>query len=178
MTTLFATILSLLFVIAFWRWIHISYEHRKFQYKVYELRDRLRLLAINGELESNSLIFDYLDFSFSKMIRKSYDISFFYMFCLNIIHPKNKEIINLLDEINTEINKSESLKKINTDYINALKTYLKEQHYVSFILFLRPVSRLMLGNNTAQKRYQDINQSSLYLPETSASIKYGNFSYS
>ena len=50
------------------RELFIDYHTKEFKYKLFQLRDDLRMLAINGNIDVNNWVFEYYDSTISKII--------------------------------------------------------------------------------------------------------------
>ena len=159
----------LIVFLSIWQRYHHKYLMTKFKYQIYSLRDRLRFLAINSKVDCESWVFDYFNHSFSKSIRSSYYITLFRLFILSIIHKNDKNLDNFYDQLMDEISKNEHLQKIQEEYVEAVKSYIIGQHFISTTFFIKPLSQLILG---ATKAAQELNRQLkgiLIYPETSAS---------
>jgi hypothetical protein len=171
MITFFSISILVLFLIAYWRKMHNTFAEKKFKAELYQLRDELRFLAIQGKVDSKSVIFDYLDYTFSKTIKNSYQYTLFYIISLNFVHQKDKNTIELSEKLFKKINENPNLESITIRFLNIVRTYVRDQHFTTFV-FLKFVLTPIMGVQTLMQKYKDINESALFLPETSASGRY------
>ena len=129
----------LLLVIAFYVFIYM-YEGAKkakletlqqdYRYRLFALRDHLRESAIDGKLDKDSWVFDYLDTSITKTINLLPRLTvwvFALVFNRNRDKPDFKKVKEILIE---ELRKPENrnMKLIHKGFIVTLDSYLKERH--------------------------------------------------
>ncbi len=165
------TIVLVLVILSFWRHLHQKYATLKFKYKIYSLRDSLRKMTINGEVEPNWM-FDFFDTSLSKAISESYYITLFRLSTLATIHEKDQELMKFSEKLENEISLYPKIKRIQEEYILAVKSYVLDQHYVSINFILKPLAVLILGTATAAYKFNQWLRGILVYPETSASEKF------
>ena len=166
----FAPIILTLTFLAFWRAAHLKYVSLKFKYRLYELRDELRTLAINQEVDCDNWLFEYFDRSLSKAISQHYHITLFWLASLGYKYRNDKDLHELSRIITSEFKKVPKIGKIRKEYLEALTEYIEDQHYVTHIL-VKPVIVVFIGASNAAKKVNDWIRDSLVFPETSASFK-------
>lgn len=170
--TLLTIILLLVFCMALIRKFHHNYVQLKFKYRVFALRDRLRRIALMGDIEIDDQLFDYYDKSFSKAISKSYYLTLFHVSLLAVKYYNQKEIIELEEYLIEQTKKNKKLQEIHNDYLMALREYLISQHYISIYLFILPVAKLAIGTHVVKKRFNQLLESILIFPETSPTKRF------
>lgn len=89
MITVFAVVSYSLIVFLVYKKLNNRYQQELFKRRMYELRDELRMLAIDKKVKGYSQEFDYLDYSISKTIEQSYYITLFYIAFLELKHSHN-----------------------------------------------------------------------------------------
>ena len=169
----FGPLIVVLFVLAVWRRLHHRYASLKFKYKLFELRDRLRRMAIEGEIDCDSWIFSYFDTSFSKAIQSYYWITMFRMFVLAVKHEDDPALERFRTRMEAEVGQNKSLKDLQDEYIEAAKIYMIEQHKVSIYL-VKPFVYFIFGAAAVAKRVEENSRGVIVYPETSTSRKYSD----
>jgi len=171
----FGVLILLLLVLIVWRRYHHNYAMLKFKYTIYSLRDQLRLMAINSELEKESWVFDFFDTSFSKAVSSSYYITLMRLSILSVVHEKDVALMAFSKKLEEEFAKNPKLQKLQQDYIDAVKSYVIDQHYISINFIVRPIVVLIFGTALAASKLNQWLKGILVYPETSAS---DHFAYS
>ncbi len=165
------TIVLVLIILSFWRYFHQKYATLKFKYKLYSLRDRLRKMAINGEIKSE-WIFEFFDTSLSKAISESYYITLFRLSTLAVIHENDQELVEFSKKLEKDLSIESNIKEIQESYFLAVKTYVLDQHYVSITFIIKPIVVLVFGTAAAASKFNQWLRGILVYPETSASEKF------
>ncbi|MEM9679474.1 MAG: hypothetical protein AAF901_04050 [Bacteroidota bacterium] len=165
---LFGSIVMALIILSVWRRYHHSYAALNFKYKIYQLRDKLRLLVVQNKISAEDWVFDYFDNSLSKSISLNYYLTIFRLATIGLIHEKDEDLIKFRQKLNKEIEDKPELEELYADYINAVKEYIFDQHYVS-IMIIKPIVVLILGAAVAAQRLNQLLKGILIYPETSAS---------
>lgn len=130
----------------------------------------MRRLAIDGKVDPCSEEFDYLDFSISKLIQKSYLLTLFYLFALTIKHARIKSDIEhykkTYDELLEKIKSNDHLRLINERRDKILSDYIVGQNKITFFI-VKHVLSIIIGINKLKKVIKDKIAYSNYLPEIS-----------
>lgn len=171
----FGILILLLIVLAVWRRYHHNYAMLKFKYTIYSLRDQLRLMAINSELDKDNWVFDFFDTSFSKAVSSSYYITLIRLSILSVVHEKDEALVKFSKKLDDELSNNPKLKELQIQYIDAVKSYVFDQHYVSMNFIIKPIVVLIFGTAIAASKLNQWLKGILVYPETSAS---DNFAYS
>ena len=166
---IFGFFLALVFFLFIWKRVHIHYQTLIFKYKIYAVRDRLRLMAIKGEIDRNNWVFDYYDNTLSKVINESYYITLFRL-CILFVKYRNFEPLQKLNiKLNEEIAKSEILRNIQKDFTEAVKEYVFEQHKITVKYILIPIIFPLIGLTVATVKLNSWINSITVFPDTSDS---------
>ncbi len=136
-----------------------------YKYKIYELQDRLRMLAIDKEVDKSSWIYNYTDGAFTSHIKNRKYNTLFYLLMLNFKHSGEKDIIELREKVKEELSKNEQLEAIFNEFQEAHLKYILKQHSITgnFILIpvLTPIA--LLGD------FYNYIKNSLFYPEITPS---------
>lgn len=168
----FGIVIFLLLVLSVWRRYHIRYSAVKFKYEIYRLRDKLRMLALNKDIDPNSWIFDFFDNSFSKAIRERYYITLSHLLMLTFVHENEDNIDQFSDKLDKELGANKALMELHSEYLLAIRRYVRDQHYVSFNFILKPIAVLVFGAATTASRFNSWLRSVLIYPEISDSSRF------
>jgi hypothetical protein len=126
------------------------------------------MLAIEGKVDACSEEFEYLDFSISKSIQKSYLLTLFYLSALTIKHAKFKSDIDhykkTYGELLEKILLNDHLRQINNQRNRILKEYIVSQNKITFFI-VKHVLSIIIGINKFQRVIKDKIAYSNYLPE-------------
>lgn len=170
MIYLFGILVLLFFLLLIYRKLNNKYQENKFRYRYHKLRDDLRRLAIDGKVASGSDEFDYLDFSISKSIQKSYLLTLFYLFALTIKHAKFKSDLEhykkTYDELLEKIKSNDHLRIINERRNKILSDYIIGQNKITFFI-VKNILSIIIGINKFKMVIKDKIAYSNYLPEIS-----------
>lgn len=166
------SILSILLVLSLWRRYHHSLAALKFKYKLYALRDRLRMLSVDGVVNCDDWVFDFMDRSLSKSISDSYHITLVRLILLNFAHSEDLELGRFNEKLERTFASNPEFEKIRTEYLLAVKEYVIDQHYVSVNIILKPGARVIFGASTAAFKLNSWLKGILVYPETSAYNSY------
>jgi hypothetical protein len=100
----------------------------KYNYKIYSLRDKLRMAVIDGKIKKSNWVFNYLDRSMSKLISNLSTLTIYSAMLLLIMHKNDKRITEVSNNIRKEVEKNVYLKEIFDEYSSIILEYLKEKH--------------------------------------------------
>lgn len=160
-----------LFILSLCRQLTQNYNERKFRYKLFAIRDRLRRLEIEGKIDHKNRIFDFYDLSLSKMINESYYITAFYVIMLSIKQKDNVKLNQIKALIDLETDKIPELKVIRQAQTKAVAKYIRNQHFVTFIL-LKFLLAPFKGAYYISKKVKSLSESASFFPQTSAISNY------
>lgn len=161
MTTFFGLTMAFCLLWSFWKRKHNSYAELVFRTQLFELRDELRRLAIDGKVDAENQLFDYYDYSLSKTIEMSHSLTLFYVITFKIRAESDDNYIeasNRVSEMITEQNDS-NLNGIRERWVTAMAEYVSEQHKISFgilVAIFRPLGMLRGMSNAFRKGIDSI----------------------
>lgn len=103
------------------------------RYRLFALRDKLRGLAIDGELESGSWLFGYLDSSIAKTIRVLPRFSLWRMIAMFLAYRNNPSVSEARRHLAQSLSRPENRKfaEIHAEYISLMVTFLIRRHLTS-----------------------------------------------
>lgn len=125
--------IAIAIILCIWRKHNHKFQEEKFRFKLYQLRDKLRLHAINGDLNINELSFKYLDSALSRTIANMYYITFPVMFFIHK-HNEDTEFYKHYGPLLNIVNNNPLTKAIYDEFKFELKDYLSKQHVVTSYL--------------------------------------------
>ena len=161
---------ALILLILYWKARNLYYDRLELSYKhkLYALRDKLRMYAIQGEIDKNSWIFEYLDTSICRTI-SALDKLDIYLIMASFLErkkeeEKKKEAFTKLTLESATNNKF--IKEIVVNYGKITLGYLISKH---FLLFKLPVLLSSFQKLKKQKAKVAKNVNALlFEPETSS----------
>lgn len=155
-TVIIGSFLAILFMLALSRKLFQIYVKQKFEYRVFALRDRLRMLAIDGKLDPRSWEFSYTDNTLSKSIESSYYITLLSVTVFSMRagdDPRQKEF---RDKFNDMLDKSPDLKALFNDHAKAMVDYVFGQHLVTYQCILKPLLSIFIGAGLLRRRVESL----------------------
>ncbi len=172
----FGVLMIILSVCIYCRRQHQKVETQRFKYKLFEIRDKLRMYAIDDIINKNSLAFDYYDHSISKSIHRSYDITLPWILgiAFTFNNDKHEHIRHLMSKIEEETIESAELQEIRKGITGAMVNFLVNQHFIIFKIVV-PILKALVGSRATRNNFNNIINSSLYNPETSDSSRYAEY---
>ncbi|MET7256035.1 hypothetical protein [Dyadobacter fermentans] len=172
MITLIPYLLLLLAIIVVWKREYQRYAQQKYEMRMEHLQDQLRRLAIKGEVDPRSKIYQYLDDSITTSIRRSYFITLPTIFHFHRIHKskQGQQLMEFRNAIENIKNNDEKLGPIIYKFQVFTITYVFEQEL--FFNCLRPLAKMAFWSRDVKNRLNSRVKSIVWLPETSAASKY------
>ena len=163
-----AAISIFLVVLIFLRKLQQKKSELIYKYRLYFLRDKLRMLAIDEKASQRDWFYSYLDKSLTLHLEKRRYTTLFYLFALNIKHSGEKNIILLKERVIEESEKHLELKNILDDFQDAHIKYILDQHKITFFAIIRPalVPITLIAKLTSSIR------EALYYPEVTPTQEY------
>jgi hypothetical protein len=155
----------MLTILAVWRRLHHRLAEKRFMYQMFALRDELRRLAICGEIDSRHWFFRYLDFSFSYAIRDAYYMTFFGIMLRGNRLKNDAQFQSFLQRADAAMEEHPELRSIMSKYNQTLHDYLKEQHYIGYTIFIRPLVGFFVGIKKARTQLAFAIKTTLYVPQ-------------
>lgn len=170
------------FSILYFSWRRFSHHYLEldFKFKIYELRDRVRNMVVDGVIEKDAWIFDYFDVTLSKIANESYFISLPFVILIDGNHEDDiKEMKKITSKLDYECKKIPELSIIRDELHKTVNVYIFKQHKYSFthclIIVINVFSSMKLGFfKKLQKKYAiEENTKNIFIyPETSAALAY------
>ncbi|MES2652965.1 MAG: hypothetical protein V4663_14580 [Bacteroidota bacterium] len=153
--------------------------YRKYELKLFTLRDKLRMAVIDGEIENTDWTFYYLDSSISKMTKRFKMLNIFHAMYLRSYHKNDQRLIDFKKHLRISLDKNAKLKEIYDEYQKILNSYVFEKHIVLFSVtaiaiygYLRSVTKFKKWKLNTK---DSINRL-IFSPETSTSDEFiGNY---
>jgi hypothetical protein len=134
----------------------------------YRLRDKLRMQAIEGKIDSESWAFDYVDSSICTTISKSEILNLFTVTMLYARHHRDAKVLNFNKKLLAELNKSENLKQIYAEYGAVIVQFIFKKHYISkFVAII--LGSIVFG---VQRLTKEMIKEVRVYPETSISYHF------
>jgi hypothetical protein len=103
---------------------HIKSKQLEYKYKFYKLRDRLRMLALEGKVNPNDWAFQYLDSSICRTVANLKDISFFSAIYYSKQHKDDEARQSFRSNLAGSLNKNKELAKIHQEYGALIMMYI------------------------------------------------------
>ncbi len=172
MVTFFGVSVSILLLWAITRKMYLALVSRRFRYKIFELRDRLRRLAIEEKVDKDSWVFEYYDKSFSKTITDYYYLTAFRLFGSAVKMKGDKEFEEFSVKLESELEKNHDVKKIVDEYYSAVANYVFNQHNISMKFFIIPILSPIIGMHNLGRGFNAWSNKAINTPDLSDSGKY------
>lgn len=152
------------------------YNDRKFELRLFALRDKLRDYVIEDKISKNDWTFTYLDSSISKMTKTFKKINIFHAVYLSRSHADDHKLELFVRHLDSAFKRNENFKELYTEYTQLLKVYVFYKHLFFLSFAAGAIHTAIVSLKSIAKLRQTVGNSikSLsVLPETSTS---GNFS--
>ena len=149
----------------------------KNQYRLFSLRDKLRMYVIEGKISKNSWAFDYLDSSISKIIKDLDSLSLGKVIALGIINRKNEQIANFHVHFMQEVKKNKEVGEIYAELGVIMAGFLVTKNIVS-VAFAGGTILSIIGSvrelTRAKAWLKKITMQTREYPQTSTSYLFCN----
>jgi hypothetical protein len=149
--------------------------NRKFELRLFHLRDKVREMAIAGEINKNDWTFNYYDSSISKMTSQIKMMNIWHAMYLAKTHKNDEKLKSFQEHLNQTFAKNANYKKIQQEYIGILREYMFEKHFFFLSIVLQSLVTTMQSINLLKQLKQNAANSVRklsVLPETSTSDLY------
>lgn len=168
-------ILFLLGVI-YWKARNMYYNHLElqFRHKLQALRDQLRVMVIEGKIKQDDILFEYIDTSISKAIKKVATMHLLVVLVLSIKHRNNREFLSFNKRIQERLKTNSNAAQIYKEYGSIIIWFFFKKHFIiKSILFVFGVLLAGLDTFTSKRAaiQEGIENFRVY-PETSTVSKY------
>jgi hypothetical protein len=145
-TFVLITIVGLLF----WRLRNLYYNslELEYEYKLFELRDKLRRAVIEEKLNANSLFFQYMDESLCRTITELSRLNLLTVLILSYRHRNKYASEEFQSSITEEINNNVIVKELYFEFGDLLLSYFHKRHRFlkGFIRVLSKIINLVNGS--------------------------------
>lgn len=172
MVLFFGISVTLLLLWALTRKLYLSFISRKFRYRIFELRDDLRRLAIDGKVDKDAWVFDYFDKSFSKSIAEYYYITAFRLVGSSMRIKGDEEFEKFSRKLDNELEKNEHVKELVEKYYSIVADYVFNKHSISMKYFILPIFAPIVGMNNLVRGFKAWSDNAINTPDMSDSGKY------
>lgn len=133
-----SNILFILFLIGILYWhvklLFLKNQTLRYKYKLYKLRDELRMLAIEKKVSVDSIGFVYLDSSISGILEHLDSFNVFAIF-ITLNKKRVPSVKNFITAIELEIEKTEHLSDIRMRYYTIIVSYILRKHFLTCAFF-------------------------------------------
>jgi hypothetical protein len=137
------TLFLIVIILAIGWWIRNLHFHRvikRYKFKLYALRDKLRMQLINGKVNENSPAFDFMEYSVSKSIQYLDCLNIYTLIFLSMKVRKEDDFIKFEREISKELKNDEALNGYFNELNSLIYEFLKKRfvvtHYIVHVLRL------------------------------------------
>jgi hypothetical protein len=144
-------------------WIRYLYQKNislKYQYRFYALRDQLRKLAIDGKIDPDGTVFDFLDFSISNAIDDLPNLTLWSLTAFRITAIRKRKYHDFKVSMESEIDKNESAKQIYQEMGAILVHCTLSKHKFSIVAalaaFLPLIGLAKIYSQVRSKAVEDI----------------------
>lgn len=166
----------LILSICYWRIRNLYYNRieLQFRYDLYKLRDKLRMYAIDNKINANDWIFDYLDSSICKAIKRVTSLNVFLIVWISI---KNNNVVAIKEfskKLQFGLDRNEYLKEVYDEYGFLIFNYFQKKHYL-VKLFMYVLGSIILSIQFFKNKFNKVNNMIGNLriyPETSTGQKF------
>lgn len=130
MNTLF--FITIILVLAWWtRNLHFRRLTTQYRFKLYALRDKLRMELINGKIDNNSETFNFLEYSVSKSIQYLDYLNIYTLLILSIKAHKDKNYIEFAKNISKKLSEDTILLNYYFELNQIIYEFLKKRFIIS-----------------------------------------------
>ncbi len=169
-------IILFLLGVVYWKARNMYYNHLElqFRYKLQALRDQLRELVIENKIKRDDILFEYIDTSISKAMKKVASMHLLIVLVLSIKHQKNKTFLSFNKRIQEQLKTNPDSERIYKEYGSIILWFFFKKHFiVKSILFVFGLFLAGLEAFTSKRAaiQEGIENFRVY-PETSTVSKY------
>lgn len=145
----------------------------KFKYRLYSIRDELRELTMNGLVNKDDWVFDYLDSSIAKTISFLEEFSIYKLLILYMIYHNNESLATTKEMLIKEFEKpaKEHLFEVYKKYCRTLSEYTYDKHTEIRILMNLLFYSFQI-KDFCTKNWDKLNEGATEYPETSTLNKF------
>jgi len=170
MDFLFVVICIILIFVVAKRKLDNQVAELRYKYALYALRDKIRLAAINKEIDpEKTWLFQYYDQSFSKQIKYSSRLNIVTILYYWVRHIEEEDLSKFMDDLIDESEKNPIFKEVRKEFLDATLNYVIDQNKLLITYVVQPILKTILGFKNLEKRARRIAGSIMVVPETSVS---------
>ncbi len=164
-------LIILVILLVYWRMRNLYYNSLalEYQYKLYRLRDKVRLYAIDKKIKHHDIFFDYMDKSICVTVKELPNFNLLGIFFLYSKHKNEEKAGSFKKMIDGSI-KNEFAKEVFEEYGKIISMYMSKRHYIIKFTLIS-LLRIFQGYRGMKKSVSittDAIQSIRFYPETSA----------
>jgi hypothetical protein len=138
----------------------------KYQYRLYALRDKLRMHVINGKIKKEYWLFNFFDNSICKMIGYLDGLTIYSAVFLILKHKNDECPAKMFEKVQKELSCNRYLSDLDKEYNNIISDYFSERHNILIPVVVFAFSTLnMLTKFKSEGKKKVVNIK--LLPETS-----------
>lgn len=152
-----------LILLILWRFYHHRYAERVYKYSLYELRDRIRMYAIENPGKDVELFKAY-DFVLSRSICQAHFLTLFSIIISEIKGEKNEYGQKTIKVLAEKREKNEFYSSIHSELVDATLHYVLDQHLVSGKTIIVPLANVMIGANSVISLVRRGTEEIIYAP--------------
>jgi hypothetical protein len=162
--------------VVYWKARNMYYNHLElqFRYKLQSLRDQLRAMVLDNRMNQDDILFEYIDTSISKAMRKVASMHLLIVFILSIKHHKNKEFLTFNKRIQERLKTNPNAAHIYKEYGSIIIWFFFKKHFIiKSVLFVFGILLASLDTFTSKRAaIQEVIENFRVYPETSTVRKY------
>ena len=150
--------------------MYYNYLSLEYQHKLYKLRDKVRMYAIDKKIKQHDIFFDYMDSSVCVTIKQMPNLNIITTIFLFYKHRNENRIQSFNKMISSNVQTNEYAKELYDEYGNIISEYLSKKHYIigfSVNLLGRALKGIISLNKGVSLATDAIKSVRIY-PETSA----------
>ena len=123
--------LLLLFLLDTARKAQVKTRELTYQYRLYALRDELREKVMQGVINRDDWVFDFLDSSIAKSISLIHYISLYRLLVVFFVHRRDPAFRSLQKHLDYELDKPDKLclKEVRNEFAKTIADYLGDRHW-------------------------------------------------
>lgn len=157
-----------------------QYQERltlKYKYKFFALRDKLRQSVIDGRIDKNDWVFDYIDTSISRTVSELDNLNLYSSVMLMKYHKNDAFIKAFRIQLQESLKRNHVLTALFEEYGSISSAYIIEKHILLKLLLIFGIKSVTSTFRWLQKVTRYFNRVALSLrfwPETSSISRFGH----
>lgn len=128
----------------YWLLRNAYYSKLNFEYSLRfeRLQDKVRHYAIENKIDGNNWIFDYLDKSLSRTIKRLDSLNLFLSFLMFYRYQRQGDFNSFQVKVQKSLSGNSHANEIFIEYTDLLKSYFRQKHYI-FRFFLLTTAQVI-----------------------------------